>query len=81
MRDLVVIPRRPGTLASAAAFTARSNVGDVLDGHLDEAALTRVLEHKRFRIDRNTGRIVMEGHGGLDTALLPLSVHKGGDMY
>src|SRR5882724_2642 len=66
MRDRVVIPRSPGTIASAAAFTARSNMSDVLDGHLDEAALRRALQHKRFGIDKRTCRIVMEGDRGLD---------------
>lgn len=64
MRDLVILPRRPGTIASAAAFTVRSNVGEVLDGHLDEGSLARILKDKRFKIDKMTGRIVMEGDEG-----------------
>jgi hypothetical protein len=67
MRDLVILPHRPGTLASAAFYTARSDVGDVLDGYLDEAALERVLKNKRFRTDKSTGRIVMEGEEGFET--------------
>ncbi|KAF8521330.1 hypothetical protein JB92DRAFT_2785803 [Gautieria morchelliformis] len=71
-RELIVLPRNPGTLASAAAFTARSNVADVLDGHLNEVELSRVLRDKRFKIDKTTGRIVMEGEKGYgtDTPLL-----------
>ena len=66
-RAAIILPRRPGTIASAAAFTARSNVGDVLDGHRDEVALERILKNKRFKIDKLTGRIVMEGDDGYGT--------------
>lgn len=74
MREVVVLPRSPGTLASAAAFTARSNVGDVLDGNFDERTMTRVLKDKRFKIDKMTGRIVMEGDEGYSTGT-PLLSH------
>jgi hypothetical protein len=75
MRDVIILPRSPGTLASAAALTARSNVGDVLDGNLDEQEIVRILKGKRFKIDRMTGRIVMEGDEGFSTGtpLLTLS--------
>ncbi|KAF8517011.1 hypothetical protein BU17DRAFT_50207 [Hysterangium stoloniferum] len=76
-RELVVIPRQPGTIASAVAFTARSNIADVIDDNIDERTLTRVLKDKRFRIDKTTGRIVMEGEAGFeDGAVVPIDRHK-----
>jgi hypothetical protein len=76
-RELVILPRRAGTLASAAAFTARSNVADVLDGHLNELELSRVLRDKRFKIDKMTGKIVMEGERGYGTGTPLLSPTTG----
>lgn len=73
MREIIVLPRSPGTLASAAAFTAGSNVGDMLGGYYDEATLTRILKDKRFKIDKMTGRIVMEGDAGYGTGTPLLS--------
>ncbi|KAF8518276.1 hypothetical protein BU17DRAFT_66517 [Hysterangium stoloniferum] len=76
-RDLVIIPRQPGTIASAAAFTARSNIGDVIDGNIDEKTLIRVLKDRRFRIDKSTGRIMMEGEEGFEYgAAVPIDRRK-----
>jgi len=60
LRSRVILPLQPGTLASAAAFTARSNVGQLLDGNLDERKLHELLRDKRFRMDKDTGRVVWD---------------------
>ncbi|KIJ35111.1 hypothetical protein M422DRAFT_34811 [Sphaerobolus stellatus SS14] len=63
LRDRVILPLQPGTLASAAAFTARSNVSDLLDAKFDDKQLQEVLRHKRFKMDRETGQIVLDADG------------------
>ncbi|GJJ15219.1 hypothetical protein Clacol_009495 [Clathrus columnatus] len=72
-RDRVILLREPGTIASAAAYTARSNIADFMDPYADGAALNRLLKDKRFRIDKATGRIVMEGDYGYDDLLSPVN--------
>jgi len=78
-RELVVIPREPGTIASAAAFTARSNIANVIDGNIDEKSLIRVLKDKRFGMDKTTGSIMMEGAAGFEDGDRQQSVFRRTD--
>jgi hypothetical protein len=50
----------PGTLASAAALTARTPTADLLDGHQRPEEMNEALQNHRFRIDPNQMKIVTE---------------------
>ncbi|KIJ47063.1 hypothetical protein M422DRAFT_249379 [Sphaerobolus stellatus SS14] len=60
IRRDVMLPFQPGTLAAAAAITANSNVSQLLGANLDEKALKEALRAKRFTMDKETGKVVME---------------------
>ena len=46
-------------------------MASLLDGHKREEELRDVLKNKRFRIDPNTMKIVMEGEEGYEWAATP----------
>ncbi|KAA1473042.1 hypothetical protein DENSPDRAFT_218676 [Dentipellis sp. KUC8613] len=62
-RDLRLL-QPPGTLASAAAITASSNISSLLDGQLRPEDMGRALKDRRFRIDPETMKVVMDMDGG-----------------
>ncbi|KAI0058622.1 hypothetical protein BV25DRAFT_1810416, partial [Artomyces pyxidatus] len=62
---------QPGTLASAAAFTAQTPMASLLDGRQRKEDITSALQNRRFRIDLRTMKVVMEGEPGYDDARSP----------
>lgn len=68
------LAHEPGTIASAMTLWGKTGVGDVLAGlgsHREED-IKHALSDKRFRIDRQTMRIVMEGEEGYEEATSPV---------
>ncbi|EIM82094.1 uncharacterized protein STEHIDRAFT_65902 [Stereum hirsutum FP-91666 SS1] len=52
---------QPGTLASAASFTASTGTAALLDGQQRREDLYKALRDRKFRINPVTNKIVMEG--------------------
>jgi hypothetical protein len=50
----------PGTLASAAALTARTPTAELLDGQQRPEEMNKALQDHRFRIDPKRMKIVTE---------------------
>jgi hypothetical protein len=50
----------PGTLASAAALTARTHTAELLDGQQRPGEMNEALQNRRFRIDPSRMKIVTE---------------------
>lgn len=62
----------PGTLASAAAFTAQTPMAELLDGRQRPEEIDQALRNLRFRIDPHRMKIVMtEGEPGFEEAQSP----------
>ncbi|KIJ47062.1 hypothetical protein M422DRAFT_249378 [Sphaerobolus stellatus SS14] len=61
IRDDIVLPLEPGTLASAIAFTTNSDVNHLLNANVDEAKIKEILKDKRFALDRASGRVIVVG--------------------
>jgi hypothetical protein len=61
----------PGTIASAVAIGARTGTGDLLDGRHDTKDVSEVLQNRKFRIDPQSMKIIMEGEEGYDYATSP----------
>jgi hypothetical protein len=61
----------PGTLASAAAFTAQTNIASLLDGLQLPEEMSNALQNRRFRIDPVSMKVVMEGESGFAEARSP----------
>lgn len=68
--------REPGTLFSAMAVTANSNFADIVDPYADNKTMSKMLKGKRFRMDQNTGRIVMEGDIGYEDLASPTTARS-----
>jgi hypothetical protein len=62
----------PGTLASAAALTARTHTAELLDGQQRPEEMNEALQNRRFRIDPNRMKIVTEDEPGYEDALSPV---------
>ncbi|KAI0790335.1 hypothetical protein C8Q75DRAFT_110838 [Abortiporus biennis] len=77
-RKILSLPHRPGTIASAVAIGAQTNVGSVLAGSKRTKDMREALGGKRFRIDRETLKIVMEGESGYENAVSPTRAEFGG---
>ena len=69
-RDLRLL-HEPGTLASAAAFTAQTNIASLLDGRQLPEEMSNALRNRRFRIDPVSMKVVMEGTSGFEGARSP----------
>lgn len=69
IRDNIILPLQPGTLASAVAFTAGSDVSKLFEPNADQRRLKEILKEKRFTLDRSSGRVVVTG--GMDTTERP----------
>lgn len=61
----------PGTIASAVSFGGASAMGQLLSGRQDQKDIDHVLSNKKFRIDPQTMKIIMEGEDGYDYASSP----------
>ncbi|KAI0305146.1 hypothetical protein B0F90DRAFT_1701694 [Multifurca ochricompacta] len=66
----------PGTLASAAAFTAQTPMAELLDGRQRPEEINQALQNLRFRIDPLRMKIVTEGEPGYETAQSPTGWRK-----
>jgi len=62
---------QPGTLASAAAFTAQTPMAELLDGRQRPEEISQALQNLRFRIDPLRMKIVTEGEPGFEEAQSP----------
>lgn len=74
VRAILHLPAAPGTIASAVSLGGQSGLGSVLAGRLGEVEMREALQNKRFRIDPDTMKIVMEGQAGYDQAQSPHKV-------
>ncbi|KDQ60228.1 hypothetical protein JAAARDRAFT_32601 [Jaapia argillacea MUCL 33604] len=70
-RQYLRLAHEPGTIASAVVIGAETNMGSLLSGRQDTEAIIQALRDKRFRIDPNTMKIVMEGEAGYESAQSP----------
>ncbi|GLB39261.1 hypothetical protein LshimejAT787_0604230 [Lyophyllum shimeji] len=61
----------PGTIASAVSIGAQTGMGNLLAGRQDQREITQALRNKKFRIDPETMKIIMEGEEGYETAASP----------
>lgn len=61
----------PGTIASAVSLGGKTGLGDILAGRLRHEDMLEVLEHKKFRIDTSTMKIIMDGEDGYENATSP----------
>ncbi|KAH9174686.1 hypothetical protein EDB89DRAFT_459311 [Lactarius sanguifluus] len=61
----------PGTLASAAAFTAQTPMAELLNGRQRPEDISQALQNLRFRIDPLRMKIVTEGEPGFEEAHSP----------
>ncbi len=66
----------PGTLASAAAFTAQTPIAELLDGRQRPEDINQALRNLRFRIDPLRMKIVTEGEPGFEEAQSPAGWRK-----
>ncbi|KAF9460650.1 hypothetical protein BDZ94DRAFT_1311303 [Collybia nuda] len=60
-----------GTIASAVSIGARTGMGDLLAGVHDSKDISQALKGKKFRINPNTMKIIMESEEGYEYAVSP----------
>lgn len=70
-RSVLSLAHAPGTIASAVSLGGHSGLGSVLAGRHKLEDMKAALENKRFRIDRRTMKIVVEGEEGYEEAMSP----------
>ena len=61
----------PGTIASAVSISAETNLAHLLVGRQQENEFLMALQNRKFRIDPQTMKIVMEGEEGYEQATSP----------
>lgn len=61
----------PGTLASAASFTAQTPMAELLDGRQRPEEINQALQNLRFRMDPLRMKIVTDGEPGLEEVQSP----------
>lgn len=66
LREPLALHHSPGTIASTVAITANSDVGELMHGKQRDKEIVQALQNKRFRLDRNTNKIVLDREGSLD---------------
>ncbi|KZT34086.1 hypothetical protein SISSUDRAFT_318122 [Sistotremastrum suecicum HHB10207 ss-3] len=66
LREPLALHHSPGTIASAVAITANSDFGNLMHGKQQEKEIVQALRNKRFKLDRSTGKIVLDREGSLD---------------
>jgi len=69
-RDLV-LRHEPGTIASAVSIGAHTDLANLLDGRQEEDDWIRTLRNRKFRIDPQTMKIIMQGEAGYEQAASP----------
>lgn len=62
----------PGTIASAVSIGAQTGMGNLLAGMQRSKDISEALENKKFRIDPQTMKIIMEGEEGYEYAASPV---------
>ncbi len=55
---------QPGTIASAVSIGGQTGFGELLSNHQTSKEMDQVLRGKKFRIDPDTMKIIMEGGDG-----------------
>jgi len=71
----------PGTIASAVAVGAQTGMGDLLAGRQDTKYVSEALHNKKFRIDPQTMKIIMEGEEGYEYAASPVRTSKRKSIF
>ncbi|KAG5637195.1 hypothetical protein H0H81_005408 [Sphagnurus paluster] len=66
----------PGTIASAVSIGAQTGMGELLAGRQHQKDITEALQNKKFRIDPQTMKIIMEGEEGYESATSPTDGRK-----
>jgi hypothetical protein len=69
-RNLLLL-HEPGTIASAVSFGAETDLAHLLQGHQRQEGFLRALRGKKFRIDPQTMKIVMQDEPGYEQAVSP----------
>ncbi|KAG6833966.1 hypothetical protein H0H93_012912, partial [Arthromyces matolae] len=63
----------PGTIASAVSIGAQTGIGELLAGRQDQQEIKEALSNRKFRIDPQTMKIIMEGEEGYEFAASPMA--------
>ncbi|KAG6879843.1 hypothetical protein C0992_010801 [Termitomyces sp. T32_za158] len=71
-RQRLRLRHEPGTIASAVSIGAQTGMGELLAGRQGQEEIKEVLSNKKFRIDPQTMKIVMEGEEGYEFAASPM---------
>ncbi|KAF8067656.1 hypothetical protein FPV67DRAFT_1581278 [Lyophyllum atratum] len=66
----------PGTIASAVSIGAQTGMGNLLAGRQHQSDITQALQNRKFRIDPQTMKIIMEGEEGYEFAASPTEGRK-----
>lgn len=66
------LKHEPGTIAGAVSIGGHTGMGELLDGNHAEDEMDDCLRGRKFRIDPQTMKIVMEGEEGYDVATSPV---------
>ena len=69
-RDLR-LRHQPGTIASAVSIGAQTPLANLLNGQYEQDDFVRALQNRKFRIDPQTMKILMDGEAGYDYAASP----------
>lgn len=75
-RRRLCLRHEPGTIASAVSIGAQTGMGNLLAGRQDQKDITQALQNKKFRIDPQTMKIIMEGEEGYEFAASPTEGRK-----
>jgi hypothetical protein len=75
-RSNLRLQHEPGTIASAVSFGAQTGMGELLAGRQDQKEMKQALGNRKFRIDTETMKIVMEGEDGYEWASSPIDRRK-----
>jgi hypothetical protein len=70
-RQKLRLRHEPGTIASAVSIGADTTLAHLLNGQQEENDFVRALRDKKFRIDPQTMKIVMQGDKGYEFAVSP----------
>jgi hypothetical protein len=75
------LAHQPGTIASAVSIGAQTNAGKLLAGRQRPEDIDSVLRNKKFRIDTDTMKIVMEGEDGYEYAASPHDAERRRSIF
>lgn len=71
-RRTLRLRHEPGTIASAVSIGAQTGMGDLLAGRQNTKDISEALQDRKFRIDPETMKIIMEGEDGYEYASSPM---------